>query len=276
MAERADEVRGRMREMWGARARSFAEHAAPQTSKYAEVLVGAVAPRPGERVLDVACGSGVVAVRAARLVEPAGEVVATDLAPEWAELVAETAAAAGVTNVAFRAMGAEALDLPDQAFDAAFCQFGLMFVPDPTQALREMRRVLRDGGRLGIIVWSTGDRVACFGMDRILSQLAPPPPDMPTPHALAEPGLIERLVADAGFGAVRLEDVTIDSVIEDFDAAWQMRLDMASPPLAAALRQAAPEELARIRAEALAWLEQYRHGSEYRLPSTALMVTAAR
>lgn len=277
MAEPADMIRQRMREMWRTRARHFAKHAAPQTTRYAAVLVGKVRPAPGERVLDVATGSGVVAVQAAKAVGPTGEVVATDLAPEWDELVAETAAAAGVANVTFRAMGAEALDLPDRSFDVALSQFGLMFVPDPVQALREMRRVLRDGGRLGVTVWSTADKVACFGVGRILGQLAPPPDDgMPTPLSLGEPGLIERHVADAGFRDVVATPETLDYTIADAEAYWQTQTEMAPPHLAAALARMSPAELQQVHDHVVAWLEQYRAGDEFRLPSTAIMVTAVR
>ena len=88
--------------------------------------------------------------------------------------IAERTAEAGLDNVEFRAMGAERLDLPDASFDVALCQFGLMFVPDPVQALREMRRVLRDGGRLGVVVWSTIDRVPCHGaIQRFLAPYQP-------------------------------------------------------------------------------------------------------
>src|SRR5579884_1656664 len=140
--DQGEAIRQRTRREWGARAGRFGETMAAQTARIAEVLVGAVGVVPGGTVLDVATGPGTAAVAAARVVGPTGRVLATDLVPEWAPQVAERAAAAGVANVEFREMGAESLDLPDEAFDVALCQLGLMLVPDPRRALGEMRRVL--------------------------------------------------------------------------------------------------------------------------------------
>src|SRR4051794_7745169 len=152
MTDRGQFIRDRMRESWGARTRPYAAQADGHAA-HTQQLITLVAPQPGERVLDVATGPGVVALAAAVAVGPTGQVLATDLAPEWGDVIAERCAEAGLDAVTFRAMGAEQLDLPDRSFDVALCQFGLMFVPDPVQALREMRRVLRDGGRLGVSVW---------------------------------------------------------------------------------------------------------------------------
>ncbi|MCA9878496.1 MAG: methyltransferase domain-containing protein, partial [Thermomicrobiales bacterium] len=130
------------REAWAARVAGFARDAAPKSQRFAEALVALVAPAEGAQVLDVATGSGVVAVAAAQRVGPDGRVVATDFVAEWAPYVAASAADAGVSNVTFEVMSAEALALPDASFDVVLCQFGLMFVPDKLLALREMRRVL--------------------------------------------------------------------------------------------------------------------------------------
>ena len=185
MSDRETFVRESMRASWGARTAQYAEVAAGNTDRYAAVLLELVGLGPGDHVLDVATGPGVVAVAAALAVGPTGRVVATDLAPEWGPLVARSAEQAGAPNVTFRAASAEALDLPDGSFDAALCQFGLMFVPEPVQALRQMRRVLRDGGRLGVAVWSTPDKVAAFRVTGSLLQPYLPRPapgkELPTP-----------------------------------------------------------------------------------------------
>ncbi len=115
----AEFVRQSMRQSWGARTRAYTEEAAPNTLAHARMLMEVVPPAPGERVLDVAAGPGVVALLAAERVGPGGSVIATDLAPEWQEIIAERCDAAGLSNVSFRAMGAEALDLPGDSFDVA-------------------------------------------------------------------------------------------------------------------------------------------------------------
>src|SRR5688572_26770943 len=124
MTDRAQFIRDSMRASWGERTRPYTARVESHAA-HTRQLIAVVQPRAGERVLDVATGPGVVAVAAAAAVGPAGRVLATDLAPEWAEIVAERSAAAGLNNVTFEAMGAEQLELPDGSFDLALCQFGL-------------------------------------------------------------------------------------------------------------------------------------------------------
>jgi SAM-dependent methyltransferase len=137
LPDRSGLIRETLRRTWSRRTRDYAAAAAGHRAHTA-MLVAKARPRPGERVLDVGTGSGVVAVAAAQAVGPTGRVVATDLVPEWGELVAPACAEARVSNVEFRTMDAEALELPDASFDVALSQFSLMFVPDPVAALREI------------------------------------------------------------------------------------------------------------------------------------------
>src|SRR5262249_61268519 len=119
------------------------------------------------------------------------------------------ATAADVKYVTFAAMPAEALDLPDESFDNVLCQFGLMFVPSPVTALREMRRVLRPGGKLGVTVWSVPEKVGIFLLARIVMAALPPAAGAGwSPMAMGEPGLIEGLVSEAGFSDVHSERQT--------------------------------------------------------------------
>lgn len=201
-----DAMRERMQADWAKRAQAYADYAVAKNRPYAKRLVSLVAPRAGERVVDIAAGPGVVAVEAARAMG-GGSVLATDLSPAWAPFVAAAARDADVT-VEFRTMPGERLDLPDRSVDVVTCEFGLMFMPEPVDGLREMRRVLKPGGRLGVSVWSTGDRVAHFIAMRALDVIAPPGPGEErglSPLRLGEPGLIERLVADASFVDVARE-----------------------------------------------------------------------
>jgi predicted O-methyltransferase YrrM len=150
---REDAIREWMRREWGARSRFYTAYAAPKNRPFAEALVGLVRPAPGERVLDVATGPGTVAIAAARAVGPAGRVVATDLAPEWGEIVAEEAAAAGIGNVECRTMGAEELALPEASFDVALCQFGPPDESMDTQPGMLAAPVAEDAVRRGNEAW---------------------------------------------------------------------------------------------------------------------------
>jgi SAM-dependent methyltransferase len=114
---------------------------------------------PGERVLDVACGTGIITLDAAARVSPGGAVVGVDLSGRMIDLARRRATLGRPANVSFERMDAETLELPDNSFDVALCSLGLMYMPSPERALLEMRRILRPGGRLVLAVW--GQRSRC-------------------------------------------------------------------------------------------------------------------
>lgn len=133
--------------------------------------------RPGHRVLDVACGTGVLTREAARRAGPSGAVTGLDLNPAMLAVAARLS-----PTLSWQQGNAESLPFPDQSFDAVVSQFGLMFVPDPVAALREMMRVLVPGGRFAVAVWAS------------LSD---------TPAYAAEVALVERLAGRAAGAALR-------------------------------------------------------------------------
>ena len=121
-------------------------------------LLARAAPGPGERVLDVACGTGQVAFAAAQAVGPSGRVVGIDVSGRMIEAARIRAGTAAAVNTEFLRMDAEQLALSDGAFDVALCALGLMYMPCPERALQELRRVLRPGGRAGLAVWGPQSR----------------------------------------------------------------------------------------------------------------------
>jgi len=124
-------------------------------------LLDLAAVEPGERVLDVACGTGIVARRAAARVGAGGVVAGSDVNEGMLEVAAATAIDLPV-RIEWHRADATALPLPDGAFDVVCCQQGLQFVPDPPLALREARRVLTPGGRLALAVWRSIDHHPVF------------------------------------------------------------------------------------------------------------------
>lgn len=115
--------------------------------------------KPGEKILETSCGTGLVTFRAAAQVDPGGEVVATDLSGTMIELAEDLADQQGIDNVTFQRMDAEQLDLEDNQFDTAFCSLGLMYFPFPVEGLKEMYRVLKPGGKAVVAIW--GERKNC-------------------------------------------------------------------------------------------------------------------
>ena len=126
----------------------YAEHLVPAVfAPWAPVLLDVAAVGIGHTVLDVACGTGVVAAAAAERVGPSGAVTGVDINPGMIAVAART------QGVRWAQADAARLPFPDGGFDRVLCQAGLQFVPDRLGALREMRRVLRPGGRVALLVW---------------------------------------------------------------------------------------------------------------------------
>ena len=159
--------------------------------------------QPGHRVLDVAAGAGEPAVSAAERVGPSGHVLATDISEGILELALEVARDRGLMQIETRAMDGEQLDLPAASFDAVVCRLGLMYMPHPVTALGEWRRVLRAGGRVAVVVFSTPERNAwgagAVSIIRRRAQLPPPVPGQPGPYSLGDPGVLEGIFRQAGF-----------------------------------------------------------------------------
>jgi len=122
------------------------------TGPFAGILLEYAAPLTGEKVVDVACGTGIVARLAAPRVGNTGAVVGVDLNPHMIAYGQSLPTSAGAT-IEWREGNATDLPLPDDSFDLVLCQAGLQFVPDRITALREMYRVLRPGGRVALSVW---------------------------------------------------------------------------------------------------------------------------
>jgi len=175
-------------------------------------MLEAAGVRAGGQVLDVAAGAGGQALAAARRVGPAGRVVATDISPTILTFAAKAAAQAGLTNVETLEADGEALDsLAVLGFDAVISRLGLIYFPDQHRALTGMARALREGGRVGVVVYSTADRNQFFSIPvsiiRDRAQLPPLQPGQPGPFSLGMPGVLEAALVTAGFREATVQAV---------------------------------------------------------------------
>jgi len=138
---------------WDRTAAFYGQAGPPIFSISAQRLLELLSLEPGDRLLDVACGTGAVAIPAAKQVGPSGQVTATDYSPRMVAEVEKEAKKHGLSNIACACMEAQNLGFPDNSFDALTCGFALFFFPDMRNALAEMRRVLVPGGKLGRSLW---------------------------------------------------------------------------------------------------------------------------
>lgn len=226
---------------------------------------------PGESVLDVACGTGSISMKAAYSVGFYGDVLGVDLSGRMVEQANARARILRLANLGFERMDAEELALPDARFDAALCVLGLMYAPRPQLALTEMRRVLRPGGRLVTAVWGEASRCAWSGVfdvvnDELASQACPLFFGLGSLDALA------RQCAAAGFHQV--EQFRMPTVLTFLDADEACDALFVGGPLALAWSRFDTATRRRVRTRYLQRIAPYRCGNCYALPAEFVMVRA--
>lgn len=281
--ERPAELAAHLRGMWSAVAPAWAEHASYVDGRSADLtaaMLRRVAPRPGERVLELACGAGGLSLAAAPLVAPGGEVVASDVAPEMCAIAAARAEAAGLRNVTARVLALEAIDEPDEAYDVVLCREGLMFAVDPARGAAEVRRVLRPGGRVAIAVWGPRERNPWLGvaLDAAAAVLGRPmpPPGRPGPFALSDAGALAGLLRDAGLADVAVHEHDVPLVAASFDE-WWARTTALAGPLARVLAGLPDDGARALRARARDAVRPYEAGpGALAFPGLTLLATASQ
>ena len=168
----------------------------------------ALAPRPGERVLDIGCGAGETSLDLAAAVAPGGAVLGVDISRTLLELAARRAAEQG-TGARFEAADAQVSDFGGERFDAVFSRFGVMFFADPFAAFANIRKALKPAGRIAFVCWRPPAEnplmTAPFkAVEPLLPPMPPSDPLAPGPFALADPERVRRILAEAGFGQVAI------------------------------------------------------------------------
>jgi SAM-dependent methyltransferase len=179
----------------------------PLTVEFARAAIGRLEVRPGERVLDVAAGTGGAALT---LAQAGATVTAIDGSAGMIDRIRARAAARGIA-VDARVMDGMMLDFPNDAFDAALSVLGISLFPDAVKGLREMRRVVRPGGRLAVVTWTQPHRyeLAAHLREAILSLRSEPaaPADLPAQLRFVDAADFERLFVEAGMDGVAIEVV---------------------------------------------------------------------
>lgn len=256
------------------RAASYYEQSWQQQLEPAQTrLLEMAALRPGEHVLDIACGTGLVTFRAAGAVGAGGKVTGTDISEAMVERCNASAAARGMTHVSFRREAAEQMDFPDGAFDAVLCALGMMYVVDFAGSIREMHRVTKPGGRAVSAVW--GRRGEC-GWAEIFEivQKRVNTDVCPMFFQLGTGGTQERLFEAAGFTDVRGERVNV--TLEYATGEEACIAAFAGGPVAMAYSRFDDAAKESAYAEYLESIAAHRRGDGYAIPGEFVVTFGRR
>jgi ubiquinone/menaquinone biosynthesis C-methylase UbiE len=280
--EADDQLRAQLHGMWSGVAAGWGEHADfidARGAELAERMLELTGPRPGERVLELACGPGGLGLAAARRVAPEGEVVLSDVAAEMTAIASTRAQALGLENVSTRELDLERIDEPDESYDVVLCREGLMLVPDPARAAREIRRVLRPGGRTALAVWGPQERNPWLGclFDAVSAQLGHPvpPPGIPGPFSLQDAGRLAALLTEAGLSDVDVSEVAVPLRTASFDEWWSRGTSLAGP-LAKLLASLPLDVMDAIRDRAREAMTDYETADGLELPGVTLLGSGRR
>jgi ubiquinone/menaquinone biosynthesis C-methylase UbiE len=238
---------------------------------YGPTLLAAADLIVGQTVLDVAAGTGGLAVMAASRVGPSGRVIATDISLPMLHV-----AKGKIPGLPVHLLVSDGQDLAcrDRSFDVVTCQLGLMFFPDVRRGLREFRRVLRRHGRLAVQVWSEPDRVPFFGIvaDALSRYYAEQRGILYLSSALADPDRLQWLLADAGFRDVSIVAHTREVAFDSFDHYWSA-IEAGAGRFGQFYLQLPEDEHRAVRDEVCGRMAQFGSGGRLVLKAEALIGT---
>jgi SAM-dependent methyltransferase len=277
----AEEYRRFSFEVWGAMAPGWERwrgHLAHALSPVRQWLVSELAPAPGDTVLELSAGPGDTGFAAAAALGENGRLISTDFSPEMVEVARRRGVELELTNVKYRVMDAERIELEADSVDGVLCQNGYMLVADPAAALSETRRVLRQGGRLALAVWGAPERnpwAAIGGMILIQrGHMSPPEPGAPGVFSMAGEEHTRGLLESAGFTAIRTEEVPVAFAFGDVDEYVRWSSDVAGP-FAMVIRRLPDHERDAIREQLAEAFAPFTSGRGYELPGACLTAIAS-
>ena len=249
---------------WDAAAQTYDNAWSSQLRPAHDALLKIASLKPGMRVLEIACGTGLVTMRIADAVLPGGSVFATDIAGEMLAETANQALLRGFDNVETARMEAEILPLDDNSFDVAICSLGLMYIPDPVKALKEMCRVVRPEGIVDVTVW--GERRNCGWADifpiidaQVKSEVCPLFFSMGVPNVLAT------AMESAGLDQIEQTRQAVDMLFPDDGSLLHAQIDGGAVALAA--KRFSRETREEVDLAFLASVSAYRQeDGSYKIP----------
>jgi ubiquinone/menaquinone biosynthesis C-methylase UbiE len=248
---------------WDTIAAGYARHVTPTHSLLANEALDHIDLLPGMRFLDVAAGSGALALAAA---SRGAEVLGTDISPVMIEHLKHTAQRSGLANLSGQVMDGHNLNLEDDAIDAAGSMFGVMLFPDLPRGLREMARVTKPGGPVLMVTFGPPSRIEFLGfflsaVKRVIPGFTGLPTDPPPlPFQVSDPARLQQAMHDAGLTAVEVETTT---ETQEFDSSAHLWNWIASSnPIGARLTGDLPPDQATSVREVLDGMLSERSGGK--------------
>lgn len=233
----------------------------------------------GQRVLDIACGTGEPAIPAARRVGSAGFVLGVDFVEDMLAFARDKAVREGLRNVEFRRQDGEELDAPAGSFDCVTMRFGLMFMPDPVSCLKRAWRALKPGGCIALATWAPPEKnpwvTTTLAVLKRHADMPAPPPGAPGLFAMADPERLRSVLSQAGFREVQVEETAVSRDFGDGKSYFQFLIELAGP-LAAVYAALPGERQTRVAEEVAAEAEKRRQGGKLVIGGLAWVASAVK
>jgi ubiquinone/menaquinone biosynthesis C-methylase UbiE len=241
-------------------------------------MLGALAPIPGDTVLELAAGPGDTGFAAAAILGEHGRLISTDLTPAMVEVARRRSAELGLRNVEHRVMDAERIELENESVDGVLSRFAYMLVADPAAAFSETRRVLRAGGRLALAVWCSAERNPWISIaGRMLvgrGHMPRPEPGAPGIFSMASEERTRALLEDAGFTNVRTKEIPVRFTYRDVDDYVRRARDTGGG-FAKVFREVSEDEREAMTAQLEEAFAPFAVEGGYELPGVALAAVAS-
>ncbi len=280
MTDSFDPARFKAREKkgWDMAAEDWAAQLGRLTAQLAEQLVAYAGVKPGDRVLDVATGSGVVALAARCRLGEKGRVVGTDISPQLLSVAAREAEVAGYTDITWLEMDAEQLSVKHGDFSVALSQLGLMYVPDKLAMLGGMYDALMPDGRIAIAVWADEQHAQIAGTANVVARYTagPPLPGTPGLWEMGDPALHKKLLTEAGFHDIEHQFVPHDWHFDTAEQGAQAMFDATGTMRPFYYKQTPEVQQEMMRDMVRFFREHPAEGGGFVLKNEVLMVRAVK
>lgn len=234
----------------------------------------------GQKVLDIASGTGEPALRIAKKLNDSGKVIGTDLSAEMLTYARKNASFEGLKNIEFRCMDGENLEFESSTFDIVIIRWGLMFMPNPNECLTQAHRVLKEKGTIVISCWSSPDKNPFISHSlSILKKYIQIPtgkPQSPGIFALANPKRLTQLLKSAGYRDLTMEEMELNAMEYKTGEEYWKAMEDTSGPIMSLMNKLDSDTRTTIIDEIIRGVEVFRENGKIKLKGTTWIASAVK